>query len=263
MNGSGGQRAADVAAAWLAGDEAPDAAPKLATDDALAPGAAPGPAAAPDATPAPVPAPATIARLADDLLPALIARLDASGLGELEVRTESWRIRLRKPFDRRRPVPVVEGRRRRTEAADSSRPGRAGEPLGAPSGERSAVEPGGAAERVVPADPLSPAVAASPAVGYFSPREGWSAGRHVRHGDIVGFVDCLGVRQEVLAPVDGFIGRFLAQPGEAVEYGQPLIQIDLPAPVSASPTPEPPSSEFRSESAVAGSSSSASAPEDA
>ncbi|HXQ96415.1 MAG TPA: hypothetical protein VN800_05775, partial [Candidatus Acidoferrales bacterium] len=57
--------------------------------------------------------PETISRLADDLLPALIARLDASGLGELEVRTNAWRIRLRKPYDRRRTMPLPEGRRRR------------------------------------------------------------------------------------------------------------------------------------------------------
>ncbi len=254
MNGSGERQAADVAAAWMAGGEAPDVAPNQAGDQ-VADDAVPAPA--------PAPAPATIARLADDLLPALIARLDASGLGELEVRTDTWRIRLRKPFDRRRPIPVVEGRRRRAEAADGSRPGRTSEPVGGPSEERSAVASGGPVDRVALADPLLPAAAASPAVGYFSPREGWSAGRHVRHGDIVGFVDCLGVRQEVLAPVDGFIGRFLAQPGEAVEYGQPLIQIDLPAPVPAFPTSEVASSEPRSESAVAGSPSSAIAPEDA
>src|ERR1035437_10640625 len=38
-----------------------------------------------------------IARLADDLLPALIAKLAASGLGEIEVREGGWKARLRKP----------------------------------------------------------------------------------------------------------------------------------------------------------------------
>nr|MBA3891696.1 hypothetical protein [Gemmatimonadaceae bacterium] len=33
--------------------------------------------------------------LADDVVPALIARLEASGLGELEVRQGGWRVRLR------------------------------------------------------------------------------------------------------------------------------------------------------------------------
>jgi hypothetical protein len=40
---------------------------------------------------------AIIARLADELLPVLIARLEASGLGELEVREDGWRVRLRRP----------------------------------------------------------------------------------------------------------------------------------------------------------------------
>src|SRR5665811_1123728 len=39
----------------------------------------------------------TIARLADDLLPALIAKLASGGLGEIEVRQGGWKARLRKP----------------------------------------------------------------------------------------------------------------------------------------------------------------------
>ncbi len=38
-----------------------------------------------------------ISQLADDLLPALIAKLASSGLGEIEVREGGWRARLRKP----------------------------------------------------------------------------------------------------------------------------------------------------------------------
>ena len=38
-----------------------------------------------------------ISNLADDLLPALIAKLAASGLGEIEVREGAWKARLRKP----------------------------------------------------------------------------------------------------------------------------------------------------------------------
>ncbi|MFI5261794.1 MAG: hypothetical protein ACHQZR_04510, partial [Candidatus Limnocylindrales bacterium] len=39
---------------------------------------------------------AAMARLADDLLPALVARLEASSLGELEIRRGGWHIRLRR-----------------------------------------------------------------------------------------------------------------------------------------------------------------------
>jgi biotin carboxyl carrier protein len=239
-----------------AGDPEPATGDTPRASDGLPSGAAvPGHAAPPP--------PETIARLADDLLPALIARLDASGLGELEVRTDAWRIRLRKPYDRRRGLTLPEGRRRPGEPAEATH-GRRGEPArsepahasrpdggghgslagaghGDPSGEmqgvaRIAIEGDAYADPAMPADPLAPAIAASPAVGYFTPRDGWTTGRHVRSGDVVGYVDCLGVRQDVLAPVDGFLGRLLAQAGEAVEYGQPLVHLDLP---QAGPAQEP------------------------
>ena len=40
---------------------------------------------------------AAIDRLTGELLPALIAKLGATGLGELEVREGAWRVRLRRP----------------------------------------------------------------------------------------------------------------------------------------------------------------------
>ena len=39
------------------------------------------------------------------LLPALIAKLGATGLGELEVREGEWRVRLRRPSDGRSRRP--------------------------------------------------------------------------------------------------------------------------------------------------------------
>ena len=40
---------------------------------------------------------AAIDRLSAELLPALIAKLGATGLGEIEVREDAWRVRLRRP----------------------------------------------------------------------------------------------------------------------------------------------------------------------
>jgi biotin carboxyl carrier protein len=39
-------------------------------------------------------------------------------------------------------------------------------------------------------------------------------------------VDVLGVRQEVVAADDGVLTALEAQPGEAVEYGQPVARIE-------------------------------------
>ncbi len=38
---------------------------------------------------------------------------------------------------------------------------------------------------------------------------------------------CSGVAQEVVTPVDGLVGASLVEPGDAVEYGQELIVIEL------------------------------------
>jgi biotin carboxyl carrier protein len=50
----------------------------------------------------------------------------------------------------------------------------------------------------------------------------------VRSGDRIGTVDVLGVKQDVTSPVDGIIGSSLVEVGEAVEYGQELVRIELP-----------------------------------
>ena len=42
---------------------------------------------------------ASIDRLANELLPSLMAKLAATGLGELEVREGAWKVRLRRPAE--------------------------------------------------------------------------------------------------------------------------------------------------------------------
>src|SRR5258705_6418750 len=53
---------------------------------------------------------AAIGRLSDELLPALIAKLGATGLGELEIREGAWRVRLRRPAE---GAPTSSARERR------------------------------------------------------------------------------------------------------------------------------------------------------
>ncbi len=103
-----------------------------------------------------------------------------------------------------------------------------------------------------PADSPNQRVATSPAVGYYAPRDGIAVGRHVRAGDLLGSVDVLGVRQAVVAPVDGAVGRLYAAAGEAVEYGQRLVRVDgIDRTGGARPAEQEPLSAGRSAAAVA------------
>ena len=167
-----------------------------------------------------------ISRLADDLLPALIAKLTTSGLGEIEVREGSWMARLR------RPAGSDEARR---VAAPSSLDGQSGHDHASGHGPAASHGRGAAEERdrrareEEEAQELAriPIVATSPAVGIYQPGKDLTVGMRVRAGDRIGTVDVLGVREDVIAPVDGVIGASLAEAGEAVEYGQELIRIEL------------------------------------
>jgi biotin carboxyl carrier protein len=172
---------------------------------------------------------AAIERLTDELLPALIAKLGATGLGELEVRQGGWRVRLRRPAGQ--PAPSRE--RKPTERKSGERG----------SGDRSDRGADRAPDRATrtlhrpleakTARTESRAVATSPAVGIYRPRTDLSAGARVRAGDRVGAVDILGVAQEVVAPVDGILGSSLVESGDAVEYGQEILVIEF-TPGSAS-----------------------------
>ena len=164
---------------------------------------------------------ASIDRLATELLPSLMAKLSATGLGELEVREGAWKVRLR------RPVDGAPGRERKAERSGRSAGGHghAGgatglTPVGPGRDERDERDGhAGADSRRV--------VATSPAVGIFQPRSETKTGTRVRAGDRLGGIDVLGVSQEVVAPVDGVVGASLVESGDAVEYGQELIVIEL------------------------------------
>jgi len=161
-----------------------------------------------------------IARLADDLLPALIAKLAASGLGEIEVRESGWKARLRMPTTAQEPRKAA------------SQPAESHATLGhAPARVTAAAHTRSDERHPVPseaADEPCRIVAKSPAVGVFQPRRELAVGMRVRAGDRIGTVNVLGVNQDVVSPVDGIIGSSLAEAGEAVEYGQELVRIELP-----------------------------------
>lgn len=187
---------------------------------------------------------AAIGRLSDGLLPALIAKLGATGLGELEVREDAWRVRLRRSADGIGAAATAASRDRR--GGERERAARSG---AGPSGPHlpvglTAVGPGregrdGHGGLDGTASHGSQAahdggmrddgrmVATSPAVGIFEPRPDARAGTKVRAGDRLGSVDMLGIPQEVVAPADGVVGASLVEAGDAVEYGQELILIEF------------------------------------
>lgn len=195
---------------------------------------------------------AAIDRLADDLLPALVAKLSATGLAEIEVGEGSWTLRVRRSTD------AVGGHGRRvTDRPSRSQPGHAGHghTPGGFEGHRSARDgkpvagahstngstpasadaaaPGAAAAAASHSADESGdrrrAVATSPAVGVFQPRAEAKAGTRVRSGDRLGAVDMLGIPQEVVAPADGIVGATLVEAGQTVEYGQDLVIVELAA----------------------------------
>ena len=157
-----------------------------------------------------------LARLSETLVPALVSKLNASGLGELEVREGDWRIRLR------RPAGVAQGGRR----TERPRLGLHLPVVAAPgSGATTAHAP--TAQGVAPAaaapEPRREG-ATAPAVGVFRP--GASVGTRVRAGDRIAIVDLLGIPQDVVAPIDGIVTEVLAQGGDAVEYGEEVAVVE-------------------------------------
>jgi len=198
---------------------------------------------------------AAIDHLVDSLLPALAAKLGATELGEIEVREGAWKIRLRRPADGVADGPNLG--RRATDRAARSQPGHEGHghARGAIEGHRparaataGAILSNGSGPTSLAVGPGRPedgdsrrgtrdphrVVATSPAVGIYQPRPDLSPGTRVRNGDRIGSVNMLGVPQEVVAPADGVIGASFAEPGDAVEYGQELVSIELVTSVAES-----------------------------
>jgi acetyl-CoA carboxylase biotin carboxyl carrier protein len=147
-----------------------------------------------------------IGRAARDLVPALTERLARHELGEIEVAHGELRVRVARASASTEPS---------TTAAATPR----GEPASAPTAPPAAS-----------AQSTSFGVA-SPAVGFFVYADGLGPGLAVEKGDALGQVEMLGVRHDVRAPRRGTVRNLVAESGEAVEYGQVVIELE---PVEAS-----------------------------
>jgi acetyl-CoA carboxylase biotin carboxyl carrier protein len=143
-----------------------------------------------------------IERAAAELIPQLTERLGQHGLGEIEVRHGDLRIRVARALAQ----------------PQASAPGRAAPAPahGALPGDRVGVVPGGPSATGV----------TSPAVGFFVYADGLGPGLPVDKGDELGHVEMLGVRHDVRAPRRGLVRNLVTETGEAVEYGQLLIEME-------------------------------------
>ena len=142
-----------------------------------------------------------IARAATDLIPQLTERLGRHGLGEIEVSHGELRLRV---------------------AAAHALPG-------APSGVADPVAATAAEPTAsIPVAAVAPSALAvsSPAVGFFVYAEGLGPGLGVTKGDALGHVEMLGVRHDVRAPRAGTVRHLVAESGEAVEYGQVVVELE-------------------------------------
>jgi biotin carboxyl carrier protein len=144
-----------------------------------------------------------IARAANELVPELTERLRRSGLGELEVRSGSLRVRVAAAPDPSRPVPGGP----RVVAASASPAAAGTEP--APSGGSKSTHG-----------------VTSPAVGFFAYADGLGPGLAVDKGDALGHVEMLGMRHDVRAPRSGTVRNLVTEAGDPVEYGQLLIEME-------------------------------------
>jgi acetyl-CoA carboxylase biotin carboxyl carrier protein len=138
-----------------------------------------------------------IARAAETLVPELRERLTRHGLGEIEVRHGDLRLRVTGAPEPARPQPA---------------------PAGAPSSAAASSTP-------APAAPVALGVT-SPAVGFFVYADGLGPGQPVAKGDALGHVEMLGVRHDVRAPRSGTVRNLVAETGEAVEYGQVVVELE-------------------------------------
>jgi len=150
---------------------------------------------------------AAIDAAARDLLPDLASRLERHGLGEIEVRRGDLRLRI----SRSAAEATVHVSGMAPEAHPGQR-GRSADAAGHGSGHPSTAHG-----------------VTSPAVGYFVFGDGLGPGLEVGKGDPLGYVDVLGVRHDVRAPRSGVVRNLVTETGEAVEYGQLLIELEAPA----------------------------------
>jgi len=148
-----------------------------------------------------------VERAASELVPQLTEKLAQLGLGEIEVRQGNLRVRVARALN---------------SPSAASTP-RAGAAQHAPTAQHAGLPPDRVG--VVTSGPSAHGVT-SPAVGFFVYADGLGPGLPVDKGDELGHVEMLGVHHDVRAPRRGTVRNLVTEAGEAVEYGQLLIELE-------------------------------------
>ena len=137
-----------------------------------------------------------ISHVAARLVPELTERLQRHVLGEIEVSRGDLRLRVAAAPGSTRPISPTP------------------------------AQPAASAPAAPPAAAPGSVGVVSPAVGFFIYADGLGPGRAVSKGDELGHVEMLGVRHDVRAPRAGTVGHLVAESGEAVEYGQVVLELE-------------------------------------
>ncbi len=140
-----------------------------------------------------------------ELLQELVNIVNQSQISELTVRVGDWRVTIRKNHHAVSPLTPTSGKRKSEEVAT-------------PGSETSKQS-----------SPYVPVV--SNWVGIVlrakNDKPLVQVGDTVKRGQTLCFVDALGVHNEVRAPVSGRIVEIFAEEGQAVEFGQQLMLLEI------------------------------------
>jgi acetyl-CoA carboxylase biotin carboxyl carrier protein len=145
---------------------------------------------------------------------ALAEILSDTGLTEIEIETKEGRIRVA-----RTPAPVTQ----HVSAAPAAMPAAAPAPVAAPV---AAAAPARADDAAHPGAVLSPMVG----VAYLAPEPGAAPfvaiGQSVAVGQTLLLIEAMKTYNQIRAQKAGTVMRILVEPGQPVEYGQPLLVIE-------------------------------------
>ena len=175
-----------------------------------------------------------IGRLAEDLLPELASRLAAGNLGEIEIREDGWRLRVRRPAGA--PAPAA----RRTTERTRATPGHAGHATAPASGghvtaDRSSA--GASTRGTTAAEPASlngsgPGAGRLPGTGTGAAGQAGHAGAGSAHlADPASAAPPVGLDEHRVVATSPAVGIFHARPelhaGSRVRGGERIAMVDL------------------------------------